>query len=384
MRDILILSFSPIGSDPRVMRQIRLLEHRATLTVAGFAPAPTADIEFLALPAHRSPLRTKAVRAVQLLLGQSDAFYWSRSESRAALEKLRGQRFDLVIANDIATLPLALRLAQGTPVLIDAHEFSPLEFEDRIWWRLLFGRYYHDLCRRFLPRAAAMTTVCSGIADEYARIYGVGPIVVENAPPSHELAPSLVAEGRVRMIHHGAAIRSRRLELMIEVVQALDSRFTLDFMLVGGDQRYMAELQSRAATETRIRFLQPVPMQDLCRTTNGYDVGLFLLPPTNFNYRYALPNKLFEFIQARLAVAVGPSPEMARIVRAHGLGIVADSFAPMDLAAKLNAMTQEELVRYKAASNVAADQLCFEAVSGRLLGVINGLLSPPKAAAVPA
>ena len=44
---------------------------------------------------------------------------------------------------------------------------------------------------------------------------------------------------------------------------------------------------------------------------NACDVGVFCMPPINVNARYALPNKFFDFVQARLAVAVGPAEEMA-------------------------------------------------------------------------
>jgi hypothetical protein len=186
------------------------------------------------------------------------------------------------------------------------------------------------------------------------------------------------------MIHHGAAIRSRRLELMIDMMQYLDQRFRLDFMLVGNDRKYVAELQSRAADDTRVRFLEPVPMPDICRATNQYDLGLFLLPPTNFNYRFALPNKLFEFIQARLAIAIGPSPEMARIVNDYKLGVVSQSFEPRELAELLNAMTHDQLWQYKQAAHAAAGQLCFESVAGRWQGGVAKLLARREPASMTA
>jgi glycosyltransferase involved in cell wall biosynthesis len=296
---------------------------------------------------------------------------------------LTGQSFSLVIVNDIPALPLGLRIAGASPVILDAHEYSPAEFEDRLLWRLRYGRHYTHICRTALPRVAAMTTVCEGIADQYSRQFGVRPVVVENAPPLQTLAPQPVMPDRVRMIHHGAAIRSRKLELMIDTLKLADRRFTLDFMLVGNDTSYIDELKRRAADDPRIRFVDPVAMPEICRATNGYDIGLFVLPPTNFNYRFALPNKLFEFIQARLAVVIGPSTEMARIVHRHGVGIVADSYDPAEVATRLNAMTIEDLVRYKAAADRAASVLCFEAVSTRLLEIIDGLLTRAEPTSVP-
>jgi hypothetical protein len=373
MQSILILAFSPIARDPRVMRQVELLRPRYRVTVAGYGPDPTAQVEFVGLHTRAAGAVMKVWRGLVLLLGWSESYWRSRPEVRSARARLKGRRFDLIIANDIAALPLALALAGDRPVLIDAHEFSPLEFEDRRGWRLLFGRHYERLCRRYLPRAAGMTTVCQGIADEYRRRYGVAPIVIENAPPAQPLAPVAPEHGRIRMVHHGAAIRSRRLEAMIDVMDALDERFTLDFMLVPNEPQYLSDLQSRAAGNPRIRFLAPVPMPDICRALNRYDVGLFLLPPANFNYRHALPNKFFEFVQARLAVAIGPSPEMARLVREHSLGVVAQTFEPRDLARALARVSAADLAACKAAADRAAATLNFDRAGARLLELVDRL-----------
>jgi glycosyltransferase involved in cell wall biosynthesis len=322
-------------------------------------------------------LRLRTLRSeAKLWLGFFESYYWGRPEVKACLQALGGEKFDLIIVNDIPALPLGLRIAGGAPVLLDAHEYSPTEFEDRLIWRLRIGRYYRYICRFFLPRATAMTTVCTGVADEYRRNFGITASVIENAPLRQDLVPSSLVPGSIRLVHHGAAIRSRRLELMIDVIKRTDQRFSLDFMLVGNDARYLQDLRDRASGEPRIRFLPPVAMPDICTATNGYDMGLFLLPPVNFNYRFALPNKLFEFIQARLAVAIGPSPEMARVVRAHGVGVVAESFEPADLAEVLNGLTEEDVMRYKQASHIAADKLCFKAAADRLLTLIDGLMQP--------
>ncbi len=375
MKKILIISFSVIHSDPRVMRQVRLLGNRYRITVAGFGRKPDAAVEFFDLTRPLSSLQTKFWWGVKLLLGFFESYYWNRIEVRSAQDKLNGQIFDLVVANDISALPLALRLAAGRPVLMDAHEYSPREFDDKWMWRLLFGRYHHDLCRRYLQRAAGMVTVCQGIADEYARHYGVAPEVVHNAPFDQKLAPSPVQSGKIRLVHHGAAIRSRHLETMIEVMKYLDGRFSLDFMLVEGDSAYMRDLRRHAAADERIRFIPAVPMGEICSTLNMYDMGIYLLPPVNFNHEHALPNKFFEFIQARLAVAVGPSPEMARIVRAFGCGVVADSFDPSELAGVINKVSEGDLVRYKDAADAAATEVNYESGGKVLIHNIEQLLA---------
>jgi hypothetical protein len=116
-------------------------------------------------------------------------------------------------------------------------------------------------------------------------------------------------------------------------------------------------------------------MQELVRATNNYDIGIYLLPPVNINQQFSLPNKLFEFIQARLAVAIGPSPGMARIVQDYGCGIVVDDFAPETLAAGLNGLTPTDIARFKRASDAAAKELCAEKNEPVIVGAIEDALS---------
>jgi hypothetical protein len=117
-----------------------------------------------------------------------------------------------------------------------------------------------------------------------------------------------------------------------------------------------------------------VPTERIPEETRDYELGLFLLEPTNFNYLHALPNKFFEFVQARLAVAIGPSPEMARLVRAHDLGVVAEDFTPAALARALQTLTVGKIAHYKQNAHRAAAILCWEHESKILLNEVRRLL----------
>jgi hypothetical protein len=376
VKRILIISFSEIHRDPRVMRQISLLESVYDLTITGFGKKPEVRLDFIEIKRQlvRASIYRKVLWVFKLVLGCWESYYWNQNEQKEALRLLQDVSFDILIANDIQALPLALKLANGKPVIFDAHEYSPKENEENLIWRLLFGRYNHALCRKYLPLVQSMLTVCQGIADEYNLTFGVKPLVVHNAPQKMELLPSVVNQNLVRMIHHGVAIRSRRLELMIDVMKHLDSRFTLDFMLNGGDASYITYLQNKAQDNPRIRFIEPVSMSGICSFINQYDVGIYILPPDNFNHKLALPNKLFEFIQARLAIAIGPSPEMARLIKGYGCGIVSDSFEPEALACILKKITIKELKDFKYLAHLAAEELCFEFEGPIILSEVRRLV----------
>jgi hypothetical protein len=338
------------------MRQIQSIESRFDLTVAGFGVKPSGNFAFHDVGAAPASFPVKLIKAFLLFCGLNELYYWRMSYVRNALAALQGFRFDLVIANDVNTAALALRIADGAPVLLDAHEYSPREFEDLWRWRLFYQRFYTHLCKRYLPQVAGMTTVCHGIAKEY-RQFGVNPVVISNCPVAQDLPIRQVNPQQIRLVHHGVSIPSRRLELMLEMMKFLDERYTLDLMLVESSATYMRHLRALASTDSRIRFRDPVPMQQIPNSINDCDIGLFLLPPVNFNYAMALPNKFFEFVQARLAVAIGPSPEMVRLAKQYGFGIISDSFEPRDLATRIVSLSASDIDALKSKSDIASREL---------------------------
>lgn len=374
MATILIISFSDLKRDPRVYRQIEALRTHHTVIAAGAGDPGLPNVRFIGCQLQRRSIQEKTLAALMLFARCYDFYYWNLLHVADLDNKLKELHCDLTVANDIEALPLALKVAQGSPVILDAHEYSPLEFEDQWSWRWVFASYIYDMCRRFITKATRVTTVCEGIANRYEREFGIRTEVITNTPYFHDLPMRPTDGSAIRLIHHGAAIASRRIELMIELMEFLDERFSLDLILMPGKLDYIERMRRQARGKPKIRFLEPVPMDQLVTLSAQYDIGLFLLPPTNFNYEMALPNKFFEFLQARLAVAIGPSPEMARIVREFRCGVVADDFEPASLARVLNRLTSVDIDRMKTGSERAAQVHTAERNAEKLREVVAGVL----------
>jgi hypothetical protein len=376
---ILIISFSPLNSDARVNRQIRFLRDDYDVWTVGLSASGIADVRHEPIQTRRCTKLEKIRTAVVLMLHLFEKYYWRYFglwdfQATIDVKALQKEAFQLIIANDIDALPLGLRIANGSPVLFDAHEFAPLEFEDKFLWRLLLMPYRKYLCRTYIHKAAAMTTVCDGIAQEYQRIYSVNPQVVTNATEYADCAPSEVLDGRVRIVHHGVALPSRKLETMFAMMEHLDKRFSIDLMLVPTAPQYLVRLKQKAKADSRISFIPPVPMKDIPHALNKYDIGLFILEPVNFNYKHALPNKFFEFIQARLAIAIGPSPEMAALVTKYDLGVVAKNFEPAEMARCINELTKEKIEYYKGRCHQFARELSADENKKKLLKIVSDMI----------
>jgi hypothetical protein len=372
MARILVISFTNLASDPRVDRQIGALESRHEIVAAGIAPPARTVSEFIELRRPKRTLTGNVAGLLRLLTRRYDDVYWKHRGHVEGLERLRNIKADAVVANDLTALPIALRL--GNPVVFDAHEYAPGEFSHLLWWRLLIAPYQRWLSRSYIPCVASMVTVGKAIAKAYECETGVRATVVTNAPPRADLSPTPVHEP-IRILHHGSAQRGRGLEEMVRIGHLLDRHFTLDFVLVEGSRGYRDKLIRLANGNPRIRFPRAWAMQDIAQNANEYDIGLYSLRPTNFNQRFALPNKLFEFIQARLALAIGPSPEMASIVRSYGCGVVAEDFSPERVASEINRLDPSSIAAFKDASDLAAGVLCAEANTETLLRAVDEALA---------
>jgi len=375
MKEVLIISFSDLKNDPRVFRQIGFFRDRYRLTTIGLNDAQLPSVEFIPIQQQNHAAAARITRALGNKLGQFERYYWGLYHFEQPLARLGERRFDLIIANDLHALPLAVRVARGAKIMLDAHEYFPRQFEDRWRWNFFSRAFINYLCRTYLPHCDRMITVSAGIADEYRKDFNVRAQVITNSCEYHDLQPAAAsAPGPIRLIHHGNAIPSRRLEVMIELMKRSAADLTLDLMLMPVVPGYYRKLRKAAADNRRIQFIPPVPMAQIVPFLNRYDVGLCIYKPTSFNLLHSLPNKFFEFIQARLAVFSGPSPEMARIIRQHDLGVVAEDFSLAALQRALAGLNRKGIDHFKNQAHQAARELSSAANRQKLLALARELI----------
>ena len=295
--------------------------------------------------------------------------------AKSHLERIRNGEFDLIIVEDLELLSwLIEKKHTRTKVVFDAREYYPLEFEASLEFKLINRFAQINRLARALPKVDGFYTVCERLAQEYEAQFNQRPVVIRSTPFFATQHSSKQVTCPIKMVHHGNANSDRGLEKMIDVVKRLDDRFTLDFYLVG-NQNNINALKEYSKNCIRIRFKEPVDFNDLNKMLSLYDLGLYLLQPTGFNTRFALPNKFFEFIQAGLGVVVGPSPEMARLVNQYSCGAVSEGFHVDSMVALLENLSASEIENYKAAARLAAEELCWEVESKKLSTLINDVLA---------
>ena len=370
--NILILSLSNLANDPRVRRQIVHLCTKHEVFTAGLADSGEKVAgHFNFKPKKVNSFFKKLERALRYKSGMHERTYWHYLNvyDYSFFESVD---FDLIIANDFSILPFAVKIKKDAKLLLDAHEYTPRQMEDRWNWRFFEQPYQKYIVKKYIKSADAMLTVSPGIADEYNRQYGVSPVVMTNASDYHKMSPSEVDPDNIKMIYHGYVNPSRNIEMLVDAMNEVDDRFSLHIMPVG-DASYIDSLKRRVFGTKRVIFHEPVLMTEIIDTINQYDIGLTFYPPVNFNIKNALPNKFFEYIQARLMVLSGPSPSLVKYIKEYDIGSITKDFTKEALVLLINSLTPEKVTEFKDNTGKAASELCAEKNMDLLDKVIDGI-----------
>ncbi|MDR6866324.1 hypothetical protein J2Y69_000916 [Microbacterium resistens] len=359
---LLILSFVPIDGDPRVIKQVRRFVDEYAVTTCSPGPSPHPGVEHVSLRDDFVAERSLAERAVGELARRTERFgplYFGSAGVLQVEALLGGREFDAVIANDAETVGVACRLFGGERVHADLHEFFPdMGFDDsKLGQRQ--RRYWVWMTRELVSQAVSSTTVAGTIAERYHE-YGVHPGVVTNSTHLRDL-PVRPVDGPIRLVHSGNPFHERSLGEIMRAVASSPVDVTFDLYLTAAPEKERAEFVALAdELGERITVHDPVSQSILIETLNRHDLGIHILQPVSANNIMALPNKFFDYVQARLGIVIGPSVEMERLVHEHGLGVVADGFDEAAIQRAVDALTPEAVNAYKQAAGAAADALSAE------------------------
>lgn len=399
-KNILLLTRVPLDRDPRVLRQIQFLKTQYNLYLVGHDDAYQDVADCVNVSLFQEPTfhlgypailrkffsfwvvlekKIKLINSLKKIFWKSNTHefhYWIEQKGKkikkAVLKKWADISFSLIIANDIETLPIALEIKKSfnCELLFDAHEYYAHENQQQ-------EEYQQHLCNTYLPEVKNCMTVCEGLAKEYHKNYQIPkPFVITNAPNYNAVLKPTQPTDNIKLIHHGI-YSPERLFPLVDMMQYLEDRFTLYFMIRWArNQQNHQELTKGLTKHQNIVVLPPVETFQIGTTINKFDIGMYLFQDsdTNYNAKYSLPNKFFEFVQGRLMVATGPSVEIANYAKKHDLGIVSENFEPKTMAEALNKISTEQIMYHKQKSHEAAHELSGEKNKELLISKVNELV----------
>ena len=319
------------------------------------------------------PRRNYKTTRMKLLFKKGFLFYGFYN-IRLFLFLLFRRKIDILVANDLDTLPANFLVSKirGLSLVYDSHEYFT-EVPELIN-REKTRNFWLRIEKFILPRLQFAYTVSQHIADIYNCNYGTGFEVIHNYPvrkksPISFNLPFIIGGDKI-LLYQGAVNVGRGLELLIDVVEGMEN---VIFVIAGdGDIRESLEKTVKLKKlENKVFLIGKIPFEQLHGLTQKAHAGVSLEEDLGLNYRFALPNKLFDYIQAGIPVLVSSLPEMKKVVEKYKIGIIAENREKEQIRTLLDLLLFDEMKRamWKKGLEQAAKDLCWENEESRLLRI---------------
>jgi glycosyltransferase involved in cell wall biosynthesis len=388
-RHVCFISSSAISDEPRVRRQGDAL-FAAGYAVTGVggtggragAPCwPIVEVEFGRLGGQA---RARAIaHQAYVPLGRRAALasYWSDHRRLDLLATAIRTGADVFVAREWRTLPIAVRAAAATQgrVALDSPELSAEEMEHSPIWRWFFRPMIVAIEQTYARDVPLVTVVGDEIGAVMRKRYDLeATTTVRNLPPFESVVPSPI-DGCVEVLFHGGVVPLRGIEEVIDST----SNWPADWRLRirgNGAEPYVATLRDRAERRhAEIVFEPAVSLSDVVSQAAESHVGVFALPGGSRQREFALPNKLFEYLMAGLAVCVSDLPEMARIVSDWDCGVtIARPFGPDQIAEGIHELNDRGVATLRQnALRAASTSLNWEREAERYVSAFMSTYGPP-------
>ena len=275
-------------------------------------------------------------------------------------------KVDVLVANDLDTLPANFLVSRikRKPLVYDSHEYFT-EVPELIG-RPVVRTIWTWLEKLLVPRVTAAYAVCDSIADVYRDLYKVDFKVVRNLPVCAGMEPIQAkkadkSDAPKIVLYQGALNLGRGIEAAIRAIYFVRGA---ELWLAGdGDlTAQLKQLVGELKLEKKVKFLGRLPIDKLIEVTRQASLGISLEEDLGLNYRFALPNKLFDYIRAGVPVLVSNLPEMRRIVEHYQIGDIAEAHLRIYLAEKIELalFDSEKNALWKENLKTAAKELCWE------------------------
>lgn len=366
MKKAIISVINDLVTDQRVNKTCNVL------TDLGFDVLLVGRVKRDSLPL---PHRNYRMHRMKLLFEKGPLFY-AEYNIRLFIF-LMFHRADLLFSNDLDTLlpNFLMSKIKSAHLVYDSHEYftETPELVNRKFVQGVWKKIEHWI----FPKLKDVITVNQSIADLFENQYGVKVAVVRNIPPLLPLPekqfedkypvdkPIVLLQGSGINIHRGAE----------ELVQAMQFVENANLLIVGGGDviDVLNKMSLDLHLENKIFFIPKVPFEELRYYTSKASLGVSLEKDTNINYRFMLPNKLFEYIQAGVPVLISPMVEMKKIVETYGVGETIKSHNPQEIGRHISHMIsdKEKLKTYRENCRIAAAELNWENEKENLVKILE-------------
>jgi glycosyltransferase involved in cell wall biosynthesis len=285
-------------------------------------------------------------------------------------------RTDVLLSNDLDTLlaNYLVSVIRNKPLVYDSHEYftGVPELQQRKTVRKIWERIEGYI----FPKLTHVYTVNDSIAALYAEQYRKEIKVVRNVPLYQERKEmGSTITGKKILIYQGSGINvNRGAEELVFAMRYLDPE-EFNLWIVGGGDVFdsLKALAAAQQVSDRITFIDKVPFQKLQEITSKAHLGLSFDKPTNLNYLYSLPNKIFDYLHAGLPILTSRLPEISAVQEKFNVGHFIDHHEPEHVAERIRFMFEDSsrYQQWKLNTRGAARAYCWQNEEQTILGIFR-------------
>jgi glycosyltransferase involved in cell wall biosynthesis len=257
-------------------------------------------------------------------------------------------KYDFVLANDLPCLKPALKIKKkiNCKLIYDSHEIynetlnqffndtkNPLK-TTMFWVIVKIMRFLGSSAEnRFIKQVDHFITVGEMLRKYFENTHKYKGIkVVMNCPSLNSNIQkkdlrqlfNIPTDGKI-CIYQGVLNKGRGLEMLIKAFCHTKDNV---FLIIFGEGPLKEQLISMIKTlriSKKIIFLPLIEASKLISYTAGADIGINLLEPINLSKKFALPNKIFEYIHVGIPIISSKTLEMEIIYRKYNLGMLIEN-----------------------------------------------------------
>ena len=226
--------------------------------------------------------------------------------------------------------------------------------------------------KTIIPKLKNVITVSNSIKKHYNNLYGISATVIRNIPKIEKIDQKnfeINTKGKKVILYQGAVNMGRGIELMIDTMPLLDEFIFIVF----GDGDIVKELKERVTSldvNDKVKFLGKKTPKELKKLTLNATIGISLEEDLGLNYRYALPNKIFDYLHANIPVITADLPEMRALIEKYAFGEILHKRSPEVLARTIKLMTKKS---YTKELTFAKEKLNWAHEKKKLISIFNTL-----------
>ena len=366
LKRVIVSVINDLVTDQRVNKSC------LTLQKAGFEVLLVGRRQRKSPPMDERPYRSRRMK----LLFEKGPLFYAEYNIRLFLFLLF-HRANCLLSNDLDTLlpNFWISRLKRIPLIYDSHEYFT-EVPELVS-RPKVQRVWRRIEEYVLPKMKEMITVNESIANLFREKYHIKVHVVRNIPMRKMLpAPASREELGLPLDKHLLVLQGSGINIQRGSEELLDAMEFLEnccLIIIGGGDvlPILKEKVKNNHWEDRVRFFPRMSYANMMAITQLANLGFTLDKDTNLNYRFSLPNKLFDYIQANVPVVASHLPEIERIINEYDIGAFIDDHKPETIAKTINKIILDEkyLITWKNNLTFAAQNLCWENEERVLLSV---------------